>query len=529
EGFVPNTSVYYIYILAAVAILILAIACFTYINLSTARSMERAREVGIRKVTGAHKRQIFAQFIAESALLSLIALVLSIGVAIAVLQPFNGLTGKPISITSLFSPGIIGTALFVTACIGLLAGSYPAFVLSNFLPVKVLKGAFKNTASGTWLRKTLMIFQFVISVFLIIASFVIQHQLHYIQNKDLGYDREHILVMPLDSKMLGSIQTIKTAFGANPDVKSVCRASNLPTDIVSGYNMRSAVMNEGDQMAVTANRVDEDFIKTIGAHVIAGSDFTKQDVQDADTQEQDKKQYHFILNESAAKVLGWTPEEAVGKKMFLDESRPGTVRGVVKDFNFKSLHTPVKPLVLFTEAWSRNLMVKINGNNIPQTIKYLEGKWKEVVPHRPFEYHFLDEDYNQLYTAEIRLGKVMNLFAGIAILLACAGLFGLSSYAVQQRVKEIGVRKVLGASVLNITALLSKDFLRLVLVAFVIATPIAWLALSRWLQGYSYRVTLQWWVFAGAGLLLMLIAVITVSFRTIKAAVTNPVKALRSE
>lgn len=529
EGFVPNTSITYIYILAAVALLILAIACFTYINLSTARSMERAREVGIRKVTGAHKKQIFAQFISESALLSLIALLLSIGVVLAVLPAFNNLTGKALSAATLFTPVVIGTAIFVTACIGLLAGSYPALILSNFKPIKVLKGSFKNTASGIWLRKTLMVFQFVISVFLIMASFVIQSQLHYIQNKNLGYDREHILVMPLDAKMLSVLPTIKTAFTANPNVRSVCRAQNLPTEIVSGYNMRNSTMSENDQMAVTANAIDEDYIATTGIKLIAGSNFTRQDFKDIEGDDNTPKKFHFILNESAAKVLGWTPAEAIGKKMFLDNSRPGTVKGVVRDFNFLSLHSPIKPLVLFTGAWSRNMLVKVTGNNMPATISYLEAQWKALVPQRPFEYHFLDEDYNRLYSAELRLGKVMNLFAAIAIILACVGLFGLSSYAVQQRIKEIGVRKVLGASVFGITAMLSKDFLRLVLVAFVIAAPVAWYALGLWLQGYSYRITLQWWVFALSGLLLVLIAVITVSFRTIQAARTNPVKALRSE
>jgi len=529
ESFVPNTSITYIYILAAVALLILSIACFTYINLSTARSMERAREVGIRKVTGAHKNQIFGQFISESALLSLIALIFSIGVVLALLPAFNSFTGRSLSASLLFSPGVIGAALFITACIGLLAGSYPAFILSNFRPVKVLKGSFKNTASGIVLRKTLMVFQFVISVFLITSSFVVQSQLHYIQNKNLGYDRQHILVMPLDDKMSDNLKTIKTEFTSNPNVKSVCRAQNLPTEIVSGYNMRNEAMAENDQMAVTANRIDEDYIKTTGIQLIAGANFTQQDLKDIETDDQSKKKYHFILNESAAKVLGWTPQEAVGKKMFLDNSRPGIVKGVVKDFNFLSLHSPIKPLVLFTESWGRNMLVKISGENIPQTISYLEGKWKTLIPYRPFEYHFLDEDYDRLYSSEMRLGNVMNLFAAIAIILACAGLFGLSSYAVQQRIKEIGVRKVLGASVFGITALLSKDFLKLLVISFFIAAPVAWFSLSRWLQGYSYRITMPWWVFLLAGLLLMLIAIITVSFRTIKAALTNPVKALRSE
>jgi putative ABC transport system permease protein len=335
--------------------------------------------------------------------------------------------------------------------------------------------------------------------------------------------------MPVDEKMLANMQTIKTVFLANPGVKSLSRVQNLPTEITSGFNMRSAAMNENDQMAVTANRADEDYLRTTGVQLIAGSNFTQQDLKDVEGENGSNKTYHFILNESAAKALGWTPQQAVGKKMFLDNSRPGIVKGVVKDFNFLSLHSPIKPLVLFTESWGRNLLVKLSGNNIPQTISYLESKWKALIPYRPFEYHFLDEDYNRLYSAELRLGEVMNLFAAIAIILACTGLFGLSSYAVQQRVKEIGVRKVLGASVLGITALLSTDFLKLVMVSFIVAAPVAWFALSKWLQGYSYRINMQWWVFAAAGLLLLLIAVITVSLRTVKAAMTNPVRALRSE
>jgi putative ABC transport system permease protein len=283
-------------------------------------------------------------------------------------------------------------------------------------------------------------------------------------------------------------------------------------------------------ITVNANVVDEDFIKTIGATIIAGTDFTEQDSKDVlEPTEQDKKKYHYILNESAAKALGWTPEEAIGKKMFLGEQRPGVVKGVVKDFNFSSFHDPIKPLVLFNEPWGGSLLVKLSGKHLPQTLAFLESKWKQLIQHRPFEYRFLDDDYNKLYQSEIRLGKVLNIFATIAILLAALGLFGLSAYSIQQRTKEIGIRKVLGASVPNVITLLSKDFLSLVIVASIIAFPIAWWVMNRWLQDFVYRVSIGWWIFLIAGIIAVIISLLTVSFLAVKAAIANPVNSLRSE
>ncbi len=529
DSFVPNTNITYLYILIGVALLILAIACFTYVNLSTARSLDRSKEVGIRKAVGAVKQQIFRQFIGESILLSVMALLLSIGIVWLLLPAFNQLAGTELTIRSLTSPAIIAFTIGMIVSISFLAGSYPALVLAAFKPSKVLKGAKGKTGSGAWLRKTLIVFQFGISVFLIIATFVIHRQMRYIQEKKLGYDREHVMVLPWDGKMNNMGSTIKQELLTLPGVKSAARTAQLPTSIVGGYNMRNATMPETDNMSVIANPVDEDFVKTMNLHILAGSGLTRQDMDDLDRPEGEDVTYHFILNESAAKALGWTAQEAVGKKMFLDGSRPGFVRGVIEDFHFQSLHAPIQPLVLFPEKWGRSLLVKIDGNNIPQTIQALQAKWKALVPHRPFDYHFLDEDYNKMYNAELRLGKIMNLFAAIAIVLACMGLFGLSYHAIQQRQKEIGIRKVLGASVAQILVLIGKGFLSLVLIAFIITVPLTWLVMSQWLEDFAYRVSIGWLVFGAAGLLILLIAAITVSFQAFRAAISNPVKSLRSD
>ncbi|MEO6455866.1 MAG: ABC transporter permease [Ginsengibacter sp.] len=528
-GFEPNNNIIYIYILVVVALLILIIACSTYINLSTARSIERAREIGVRKVIGAGRKQLFWQFIGESFLLCFGAILLSLFIATVLMPYFNQLTGKQLQAHSLFSLSSLSFSLLVVVCVSFLAGTYPALILTAFQPVKVLKGSFKNADAGQWLRKSLIIFQFAISVFLIVSTFIMQKQLYYIQHKKLGYDREHVLVMPMDNKMLADIALIKNELKKDPGIISVSRCARSPVEGGGGYNMRSAVMPDNEQIAVMANPVDEDFIKTTGLQIIAGTDLTKQDIKDASAEDQKRNLYHFILNESAAKQLGWTPKEAVGKKMFLDNSRPGFVKGVVKDFNFESLHNPIKPFVLFTEMRGRELLVKLSGHNLSQSILFLETKWKSLVPGRPFQYHFLDDDYNKLYSAELRLGKVMNLFAAIAIVLACIGLFGLSSYAVQQRVKEIGIRKVLGASVSDIILILSGDFLKFTAIAVVIAFPIAWWVMTKWLQDFTYRINISWWIFILSGFSVIIVAFITVSFQAIKAAMANPVKSLRTE
>lgn len=529
DAFAPNVSITYIYILAGVALLILVIACFTYINLSTARSVERAKEVSIRKVAGAQKNQIFWQFIGESAVVCCIAVLLGLTCAALLLPSFSQLTNQQLQLSSLLSWPILAVAVLIIAVVSFAAGSYPALVLSSFQPARVLKGAFKNAASGQWLRKSLIIFQFVISVFLIMSTFIIQQQLYYIQHKKLGYDREHVLVLPV-SYGPKNVDLIKTEFKQNADVKNVSLCYNTPVSILGGYNMSKPEMPENAQIAVTSNPVDNEFIPAAGLQLIAGENLTTQDLKDvSDEDENAQPVFHFIINESGAKQLGWTPQEAIGKKMFLDRSRPGYVRGVVKDFNFQSLRNPIKPVVLFPSPYGNTLMVKITGNHIPETISFLQEKWETLVPDRPFEYRFLDDDYNKLYQNELRLGKIMNIFASIAIILACIGLFGLSAYSAQQRVKEIGVRKVLGATVSNIVFVLSKDFIKLAFIAALIAFPIAWWAMHKWLQRYEYRISIEWWVFVATALATLLIALLTVSFQAVKAAWSNPVKNLRTE
>ena len=531
DGFEPNGSITYVFIIGAVALLILAIACFTYINLSTARSIERAKEVGIRKVSGAYRAQIFSQFIGESLVLSVMGLLFSLILVALFLPAFGRLAEREIHISAIISPFFIIFSVAVIICISLLAGSYPAFVLSSYQPVKVLKGIFKKSGSGLWLRKSLIIFQFMISVFLIVATFIIQNQLHFIQHKKLGYDRDHVLVLPLDGKIMSTMSGFKSELKMNSHIKNVSCVRDPPTHILGGYSMNRPGMTGQAHLSVTADPVDEEFIKTTGLEIIAGTDLIQQDIKDVwDVKEQKDRIYHYVLNESAARALGWSPQEAIGKKMFLGEQRPGFVKAVVRDFHFSSLHDPIRPLVIFEEEWGPSqLLIKVSGGNLPQTISYIASKWKTYAAHRPFEYHFLDEDYNKLYGAELRTGKVMNIFASIAIILAALGLFGLSAYSTQQRTKEIGVRKVLGAGMMQIVSLLSKDFVKLVIVAAIIALPLAGFMMNKWLQDFAYRIDISWWIFALAGISSALIAVITVSFQAIKAATANPVKSLRTE
>ncbi len=527
DAYTPNINITYIYIIAGVAVLILVIASFTYVNLSTARSTERAREVGIRKVAGAWRSQLFWQFISESAVLTFLALIVSILMTLAFLPAFNSLTGTALPYTSLGSPMVWGTALLAALMVALLAGSYPALILSSFQPVKVLKGAFKNTGSGNALRKGLIVFQFVISVFLIIATFIISSQLRFIQEKKLGYERENRLLLGMDQRLNEKRELIKSELNALSAVQGVSLAYESPVTIRGGYNMSGSDLSRS--MAVIANPVDEDYLRVNGLELIAGSDLSIQDIRDVGHDDYTQDYFHFVLNESAARALGWSPEEAIGKKMYLDEFRPGEVKGVVKDFHFESLHTPIRPLVLFPSAWANTAIVKIQGGDMRNTLAAIEAKWKELAPHRPFTFRFMDEDYQQMYQAEMRTGRVFNIFAALAVLLACLGLFGLSAYAVRQRVKEVGVRKVLGASGLQIVTLLSSGFVKLVVIAFVIAGPLAWLVMNKWLQQFSYRVETGWWIFAAAGAVALLLALLTVSFQAIKAALGNPVKALRSE
>jgi putative ABC transport system permease protein len=529
-GFEPNGDITYIYIFSATALLILAIACVNYMNLATARATERAREVGVRKVMGALKGQLFGQFIGESVILTLLGMAVGLVLMIAMLPTFNRIAGQQLTFSLAGNPGAVLALLGLGLLVSMAAGSYPALVLANYQPLKVLKGDFKTSGSGIALRKVLIVLQFVISTFLIVATLIVQKQLHFIQNKKLGYDKDHIVVLPVDSKIAAVFSSFKSELGQNTDVKYVTRGYDNPAFIQGGYSLRTPEMPEGQSKMVTAVPVERDYLKTFNMQLVAGSDFTETDVQQAKLYAEEKEAtLGLILNESAAKEIGWTPQEAIGKKADLS-SRKGIIRGVISDFHFASMRKEIGPLVIFLEnLWGGQMMVKVSGNNLPGTLQFIKSKWRTLAPHRPFTYTFLNDEFNILYSTEVRVGKLSGVFASLAIFLACLGLFGLAAFTTAQRTKEIGIRKVLGASVSGIAALLSKDFLKLVSIGFVIAVPLAWYAMHQWLQDFAYRMEVQWWIFALAGICAMGIALLTVSYHAIKTAYTNPVKTLRNE
>ncbi|MCW5911655.1 MAG: ABC transporter permease [Cyclobacteriaceae bacterium] len=529
SDFVANTSIKYLYILGGVALLIIIIVCFTYINLSTAKSIERAREVGIRKVSGAMRGQLFWQFIGESFVLCSLSIMVSIALAGLLLPPFNILIGKSLQLAGLFTPSFILWTIVATLFVSLIAGGYPALVLSRLQPARVLKGVFKNTQSAKVLQQSLTVFQFAISVFLIIATVVIQGQLHYIQTQKLGYDRDHVISLPIGwSAEYNLISTLKHELKTNTHITNIARCESSPVSIVGGYSMRLPSMAENEVIGTKATPVDAEYVRTAGLQLIAGTDFSEQHIQATLAEKWEDKEFHYILNESAVKKLGFkSNEDAIGQKMHLNSQ--GIIVGVVKDFNFQSLRNSIEPLVLFSAAWGNRMLIKVKGDDMVGTLAHIETKWKQFLPNRPFEYSFLDQEYERMYRTEVQLGQVMNLFAGITIVLACLGLFGLSSYMIQQRVKEISIRKVLGASLWNLLSILSGNFVRLVLLAIIIAVVPAYFLMKQWLDGFVYRIDLGVWIFILAGLATLLIAVITIGIHGMKAAVDNPVKGLRSE
>jgi len=529
DGLEPSGSITTVYILGIIALLILLIACINYTNLATVQSSARSAEIGIRKVLGAEKSQLFKQFIGESFLLTLLSLVIALILAVIFLPYFNQLTGKTLSFSLMMKPIPLITVMILFIVIAFASGAYPAFILSNAGIVHILKSGLRLSSSGGTLRKSLIVFQFAVSVFLIVATIIILQQLNYIQNKDLGYDKEHILVLPITQQVRQNYEPIKTEIGRLPQVVSVSGANVTPTFVRWGDGISAETGHGKVSLDITALPSDLDFIKTMGMKIIAGTDFTRADLKLADTTNQNKNfKYAFILNETAVKAFGWTPEQAVGK--VVDKDFPGLIKAVVKDFHFSSFHQPIGPLMLFLDRNNTNdFFVRVSGKNLPSTIHSLQNLWKERVPTMPFEYRFLDDDYNSLYISEQRSAKVFSTFSILAILLACLGLFGLVAFTTMQRTKEIGIRKVLGAGVSGIVALIARDFLKLTLIAVLVASPLAWYFMHAWLQGFAYRIAIEWWVFAVAGGLAILIALLTISFQAIKAALANPVKSLRSE
>jgi len=518
EGFTPNGSITYILILMGIAVLILVIAGFNYTNLAIAQSSSRTGEIGVRKVLGAVKTQLFMQFTGESLLITMIALVLAVVAATQLIPVFNALTGKQLHASALLRLRPLATLLLTGLVIGVLAGAYPALVLANTRIINILRSGFRVTGGKGGLRRTLIVLQFVISFFLISATIVILRQIDFIRSKKLGLDRDHVVVVNVNSRALTRYAQIKTAMLSNPGVESISGSHDLPIsarwgDILSADNGRQEV-----HFPIKAIPSDLDFLKTMKMQLIAGSDFTAADIPThVDESDSLTPVYRFILNETAVRKIGWTPEQAIGQK--ISRGVPGIVRGVVKDFHFASMHDEIGPLMLFADTqWVRYMLVRLKGDRMPATIASLQTTWKRYTPDQAFEYHFLDEDYNRLYQTETRTAGLFSIFASLAILLACLGLFGLSALSAIQRTKEIGIRRVLGASLLNITLLMAKNFVLLVVVALLIATPLAWLAMSRWLGSFAYRVDVEPWVFLLAGAGGILLTFLTVSYHGLRPA-----------
>ncbi|PIB38207.1 ABC transporter permease [Maribacter sp. 4G9] len=513
-----------IYIFAIIGLFILIIACINFMNLATARSLERAKEVGIRKVIGANKKGLVYQFLGESLTMVFLASILGIALVFLCLPAMRGITGKPFLTEEIFDSSTVLLYAGMALIIGLLSGSYPAFVLSSFKPSSVLKGVFRTSQNGNRLRKGLVIFQFSLSIALIASTVIVYFQLGFMLDKNLGFDREQQLVIDFnwDGEVLDNMETIKSEFMELPEVVSVAGSRTVPGSHfpAAGTSIQTpeGQMKNFDPFLY---EIDFDFIPHYEIEVVAGRPYSREFVTDS-TQA-------MVVNEAAAKSFGYAnPEDIIGKR-FEQWGREGTIIGVVKDFNYLSLHQKVAPLTLRYSQYGKYLSLKVKSENIQQAISNIENKWAELVPHRPFLYSFLDDSFNQQYEADFKFKNLFTIFSFLAILIACLGLLGLATYSAVQRTKEIGVRKVLGAEVSSIALLLSKDFLKLVLLAILIATPFSWYAMNKWLNDYAYQIDIQWWVFALSGGIALAIALATVSFQAIKAARANPVKSLRTE
>ncbi len=530
QNVTPPGSVTYLYILTSIALFTLLIACINFMNLSTARSSKRSAEVGIRKVLGAEKSALVRQFLGESVFMSLIAFVFAFALVWFLLPAFNKLAGKELSLS--FSQNTITIAAFLVLSVitGIVAGIYPAFYLSSFRPVKVLKGRFSNSLAAVSLRKGLVVFQFVISVALIISSVVIASQMRYLRSADLGFDKDQQVVIPLRSATAKQMYpSLKNELAKLPGVTNVGASLFNPGVFNPSDNLlykEGQTMNDAKRTRM--NWVDAGYLQTLNIKPVAGRLFSE--AFPADTS------FRMVLNETAIRDIGFpSAQDAVGKKVYFDyqgQQYGFEIVGVVKDFHFEDLHLPITPYGYQLNSNLDNfnyMLVHTRSADMKALLSSIGAGWHRLNPNEPFEYNFLDEEFQKNYQAEDRLAGIVGYFTMIAILICCLGLFGLAAFSAEQRVKEIGVRKVLGASVSGIVGLLSKDFLKLVFVAIVIASPLAWYIMNKWLQDFAYRVDISWWVFAVAGAGTVLIAFITIGFQAIRAATVNPVKSLRTE
>jgi predicted permease len=510
----------YVRVFSIVAGFILLIACINFMNLATARSSTRAKEVGVRKVVGAFRSALVGQFLSESILTSMLAVVLTLSFVVLVLPTFNEVFGKHL-ILDLLEPNFwigVVTLMLIT---GFLAGSYPALFLSSLKPIKILRGRLQFGAGSAFFRRALVVFQFSLSVFLIVGMLTVRKQMDFINKTHLGLDRDNVLYIPLEGSIAKpeKIEAFRQEVMRQPSVVSACETGHLPINIqnTSG-DLTWPGKDPNLQTNVTAMSVGADFVKTMNIKLLDGRDFRGGSLADTS---------NYLINEATAKLMG--EKDPVGKEIKFWMGK-GRVIGLMKNFHMNSLHQSINPLVLtYIPGNTSYLLIKTKAGKTEQAIAELQKVTREFNPNYPFNYHFLDQEYEGLYRSEQQVNTLVNYFGTLAILISCLGLFGLAAFTAEQRTKEIGVRKVLGASVPNIVQLLSSDFLKLVIVALILASPLAWWALSSWLKTFVYRTDLSWWIFALSSIVAILIAVLTVSFQAVKAALLNPVKSLRSE
>jgi putative ABC transport system permease protein len=528
ENVTASGSLAYLYIFISVALFTLLIACINFMNLSTARSSKRLGEVGIRKVLGVQRKSLIGQFLSESLLLSFIAFIFALLIVQILIPVFENVSGKNFSYSLPQYSILLGVFFLLSIAAGLLAGSYPAFYLSSFQPIQVLKGLLSNSFAAGSLRKGLVVFQFIISVILIIASIVISNQMRFLRSADLGFAKDQQLVIPLRSENAKrSYTSLKNALSNDGHIQSVGASAYYPGIFnPEDANFYREGQNKDGAVSTRTNRIDYTYLQTLNIKPVAGRLFSEE-FADSSTS--------IILNEQAVKEIGFvSAEEAIGKKIFTERQEGRfslNVIGVVNDFHFEDMHTPIKAFgfTLNESAGYNYLIAHAKAGDISAVVKNVEATWHSLNPDEAFEYSFLDEDFQKNYKAESRLSSIVGYFTLVAIIISCLGLFGLAAFSAEQRTKEIGVRKVLGASVAGIVQLLSGDFLKLVVIAIVIAGPVAWFVMHRWLQDFAYRTHISWWVFVITAITAVLIAFATVSFQSIKAALMNPVKSLKSE
>jgi putative ABC transport system permease protein len=525
SGFQDGGRIEYVKIFSWVSIFILVIGCINFMNLATARSVKRAKEVGIRKAIGAAKSALIRQFIGESILIAFLALIFAILIVVLLLPAFNNLTEKQLSF-DFTNPQFLLVLFGLTLVTGLISGSYPAFFMSSLNPIVVLKGALKFKPSATFFRKGLVIFQFTLSIVLILGMIVIERQIDYIQSKNLGFDRENLLSMPLESDLAKSRNfiTFKQELVNQIGIKAVTSSESGPIEVGSStFGVSWAGKDTTKIIQFSQNAVSYDYLKTMGIQLVGGRDFSTDFGMDST---------NYLINEAAAKVIGYkNPNDAIGKEISRRQKK-GIIIGVMKDFHHASLQVAIEPLILHLQRDNKyygDIIVRIEAGRTKQAMANLEKTYRKFNPGTPFKYTFADDEFAQSYKSESTVSKLSNFFAFLAIFISCLGLFGLASFMAEQRTKEIGIRKVLGANVASIVAMLSKDFIVLVLISAVIAFPTASYFMKNWLEKYANRIEISWWIFVVSGVLAVLIALLTVIYQAIKAALMDPVKSLKTE